>query len=107
MAGKCQILVVQGSSTYLSEYNLISLGFLFSSNLIIMKESYVSIVFLIISGTSLRRKFNSFSQVSPTLQRFSYWRGVHSQAKNMVIPPPGKILPRRLAQPKVLISPTK
>ena len=60
MAGECRILVVQGSSTWLSEYNLNSLGFLFSSKLIIMKESYVSIVFLIISGYSLRRKLSKF-----------------------------------------------
>ena len=59
MAGECRILV-RGSSTWLSEYNLNSLGFLFSSKLIIMKESYVSIVFLIISGSSLRRKLSKF-----------------------------------------------
>ena len=61
MTGECQILVVQGSSTWLSQYNLNSLGFLFSSKLMIMKESYVSIVFLIIFGSSLRRKFSKFS----------------------------------------------
>ena len=53
-------------NTLLSEYNLISLGFLFSSKLIIMKESYVSIIFLIISGSSLGRKFNKISHGAET-----------------------------------------
>ena len=61
MAGECQILVVQRSSTWLSEYNLNSLGFLFSSKLMIMKESYVTIVFLIIFWSSFKRKFSKFS----------------------------------------------
>ena len=61
MAGECRILVVQGSSTHFPKYNLISLGFLFSSKLIIMKESYVSTIFLIISGSSLRKKFSKTS----------------------------------------------
>ena len=63
MARECRILVVQASSTWLSEYNLNSLAFFFSSKLIILKESYVSRVFLIISGSSLRRKYSKFSQI--------------------------------------------
>ena len=62
----CWILVVQRSSMWLSEYILISLDFLFSSKLIIMKESCVSITFLIISESSLRRKFSKISHGAET-----------------------------------------
>ena len=51
------------SNTWLSEYILVSLDFLFRSNFIIVKEIYVNIIFLIISGPSLRRKFSKTSQV--------------------------------------------
>ena len=54
MAWGCRILVVQRSSKYI----LISLDFLLSSKFIIVKESYASIIFLIISGSSPRRKFS-------------------------------------------------
>ena len=59
MAEECPILVVQRSSTWLSEYILISLDFLFSAKFIIVKESYVNIIFLIIFGSSPRRKVHT------------------------------------------------
>ena len=62
----CWILIVQVSSTWLSQYILISLGFLLSSILIIMKQSYVSIICLIVSGSSLTRKFSKVSHGAVT-----------------------------------------
>ena len=80
MAGESWILVVQRSSTWLCEYILISLDFLFSSRFIIVNESYLF-------GSSVRRRFSKISNffISSFLIQLIFLHGYKSSPKQYLL----------------------